>query len=110
MRDADLPISHKTPWSCSKMNKAARNTKFLKRISGIVIALAALFCAPGLLAQTVTGTITGNVTDASGAVVSGAKVVAHNTNTSVDSTVTTNAVGLYRIQFLPIGRYEVTVD
>src|SRR5271170_1110628 len=75
-----------------KMMKAARNTKFLKRISGVVIALATLVFTPGLLAQTVTGTITGNVTDASGAVVSGAKVVAHNTNTSVDSTVTTNAV------------------
>jgi hypothetical protein len=92
------------------MMKAAQKIKFLKRISGFVIAMAALFCTQTLLAQTVTGTITGVITDASGAVVSGASVVAHNTNTSVDSTVTTNSSGLYRIQFLPIGRYEVTVD
>ena len=92
------------------MIKAARNTKFLKRISGIVLALAVVFSAPGLLAQTVTGTITGVITDPSGAVVGGANVTAHNTDTGVDSKVTTNASGLYRIQFLPIGRYEVTVD
>ncbi|WP_353067450.1 TonB-dependent receptor [Tunturibacter psychrotolerans] len=92
------------------MNKATRSTKFLKRISGIVIALAALFFTSGLLAQTVTGTITGVITDPSGAVVGGASVVAHNTDTNVDSRVTTNASGLYRIQFLPIGRYEVTVE
>jgi hypothetical protein len=92
------------------MIKALQNRKFRNCISGIVIAMAALLCTPSLLAQTVTGTITGIVTDASGAVVSGAKVVARNTNTSVDSAVTTNAAGLYRIQFLPIGPYEVTVD
>jgi len=92
------------------MMKAAQKMKFLKRISGVVTAMVALFCTPGLLAQTVTGAVTGIVTDASGAVVSGASVTAHNTNTSVDSKVTTNGSGLYRIQFLPIGRYEVTVD
>ena len=92
------------------MIKALLSMKFRRCISGIVIAMAALLCTPSLLAQTVTGTITGIVTDASGAVVSGARVVARNTNTSVDSGVTTNAAGLYRIQFLPIGPYEVTVD
>jgi hypothetical protein len=90
--------------------KTARNMKLLKYLSGILIALAALFCAPAMHAQTVTGTITGTVTDPSGAVVAGASVLAHNTDTGVDSTVTTNSTGLYRIQFLPIGRYEVTVD
>ena len=64
------------------MIKAARNTKFLKRISGIVLALAVVFSAPGLLAQTVTGTITGVITDPSGAVVGGANVIAHNTDTA----------------------------
>ncbi|MBB5338314.1 TonB-dependent receptor [Tunturiibacter gelidoferens] len=92
------------------MIKAAQKMKFLKRISGIVIAIAALFCTQALLAQTVTGTITGIITDPSGAVVAGASVLAHNTDTGVDSSVTTNSAGLYRIQFLPIGRYEVTVD
>ncbi|HEY9126193.1 MAG TPA: carboxypeptidase-like regulatory domain-containing protein, partial [Acidobacteriaceae bacterium] len=61
-------------------------------------------------AQTVTGAVTGTVTDPSGAVVSGAKVTAHNLDTGVDTPTTTNATGFYRIEFLPIGRYEVTID
>jgi hypothetical protein len=61
-------------------------------------------------AQTVTGNITGTVTDPSGAVVAGAHVVAHNLSTGVDSPTTTNATGFYRIEFLPIGRYTVTIE
>ncbi|WP_433983015.1 carboxypeptidase-like regulatory domain-containing protein [Tunturiibacter empetritectus] len=92
------------------MMKAAQKMKFLNRISWVVIAMVALFCTQTLLAQTVTGTITGVVTDPSGALVGGASVVAHNTDTGVDSTATTNSAGLYRVQFLPIGSYEVTID
>jgi hypothetical protein len=61
-------------------------------------------------AQTVTGAVTGTVTDPSGAVVAGAHVVAHNLDTDVSTPTTTNATGFYRIEFLPIGRYEVTID
>src|SRR6516225_2900292 len=62
------------------------------------------------LAQTVTGSITGQVTDPSGALVSGATVIAENVATSVQSTATTNAAGLYTIRFLPIGTYKITVQ
>jgi hypothetical protein len=93
------------------MINTARTMKLLKRLSGIVIAMAALFfCATALHAQTVTGTITGIVTDSSGAIISGAAVTAHNLDTGVNSPTTTNSSGLYRIQFLPIGRYQVTVE
>ncbi len=60
--------------------------------------------------QTVTGSITGQVTDPSGAVVRGATVTAHNLDTGVDSTATTNASGFYRIDYLPIGHYDATVQ
>jgi hypothetical protein len=60
-------------------------------------------------AQTVTGSITGVVTDSSGAVISGASVLAHNVNTGVNTATTTNSSGVYTIQFLPIGHYEVNV-
>ncbi len=72
--------------------------------------LAVLLCvAPGC-AQTVTGTVTGIITDPSGSVIPGATVVAHNVDTGVDSTATADAAGLYRISFLPIGRYQITLD
>jgi hypothetical protein len=61
-------------------------------------------------AQTVTGTVTGTVTDRSGAVIPGANVVALNMDTGVGSAATSDSAGLYRIGFLPIGRYQVTVD
>ena len=67
-------------------------------------------CAAPALAQTVTGAVTGNVTDPSGAVIPGAKVVAHNMDTGVDSSANTDSAGLYRIAFLPIGRYQVIVE
>ena len=76
----------------------------------LAIALALLMWMPAALAQTVTGSITGTVTDSSDAVVPGALVVAHNLDTGVNSPTTTNATGFYRIEFLPIGRYQVTID
>ena len=76
----------------------------------LAVVFAALMCIPAALAQTVTGSIAGTVTDPSGAVVSGAQVVAHNLSTGVDTPTTTNATGFYRIEFLPIGRYQVTIS
>ena len=86
-----------------------------KRLSPGAVALSiALFFLLALTpvssrAQTVTGNITGAVTDTSGAVVAGATVMAHNVRTGVDSEVTTNSSGVYDIRFLPIGQYELTV-
>jgi len=69
-----------------------------------------LACISIALGQTVTGSVTGEVTDPSGAVVPGAQVVAHNLDTGVDTSSTTNSTGLFRIEFLPIGHYQVSVQ
>ena len=74
------------------------------------IALSLLVCIPMAMGQTVTGSVTGEVTDPSGAAIVGAGVVAHNLDTNVDTPTTTNASGLYRIDFLPIGRYQLSVQ
>ncbi len=92
------------------MMNPAQSTKLLKRLSCIAIALAALLWVPGLCAQTVTGAVTGSVTDPTGGVIRGAHVVAHNLDTGVDSAVTSDRAGLYRIEFLPIGRYQVVIE
>ena len=55
-----------------------------------VAASIALLSTSGVLAQTVTGSITGTVTDPSGAVVPGAEVVAVNTATGVRTPVKSN--------------------
>jgi carboxypeptidase family protein len=65
--------------------------------------------ATTLAAQTFRGTILGTVTDASGAVVAGAKVTVHNTSTGLDRTTQTSGDGSYSIPELPIGTYNVSV-
>ena len=60
------------------------------------------FFSSSALGQTVTGSITGIVTDPSDAVVVGARVTAENTATSVKTSTKTNASGVYTISFLPI--------
>ena len=81
-----------------------------------VVLFLASVCLLGVLggstavAQTVTGSITGQVIDPSGALVSGATVIAENVATAVKTTATTNGVGLYTIRFLPVGSYKLTVE
>src|SRR5260370_3092553 len=60
-------------------------------------------------AQVLYGTISGNVTDSSGAVINGASVVALNTDTGVSRTVTSNSEGIYLIQDLQPGTYIITI-
>jgi hypothetical protein len=76
----------------------------------LACALAVLACVTTARGQNVTGTITGEVTDQSGAILPGASVSAVNLDTNVSTHATTNSEGLFRIDFLPIGRYQVTVE
>jgi hypothetical protein len=75
----------------------------------IACGITALLGPSAALAQTVTGSVTGEVRDPSGAAVAGASVVAHNVDTGVDTPTATNSSGVYRIEFLPIGHYQVSV-
>src|SRR5262249_26756492 len=61
-------------------------------------------------AQTVTGDITGDVTDSSGAVMPNVEVTAVNTGTNLSRSATTSANGNFRITQLPIGDYKVTAS
>ena len=73
-------------------------------------AVAFLVSATLSGAQTVTATVTGAVTDPGGGVIPGAHIVARNLETGVDSSAVSNDDGIYRIAFLPIGRYQVAVE
>jgi len=65
-----------------------------------------------LLAQTTvgSGSIQGTVTDPSGAVVSGAKVLVTNQSTGQTQTLSSNASGSYTSQALDPGRYKIQVS
>jgi hypothetical protein len=81
--------------------------------SAVVLFTTCLFSSIANLnlanAQTVTGNITGTVTDPKDAVVPGAEVTARNVHTGVETRATTNGSGVYNIRFLPIGQYELAV-
>lgn len=74
-----------------------------------VVLMVAAAAASVALAQTITGTLRGTITDPSGAVVAGAKVIATNVATGVSTSSSSNQAGDYSIQFLPIGTYNITV-
>src|SRR6202453_4392356 len=76
----------------------------------MILAALALWSATALVAQTFRGTILGTVTDASGAIISGASVKIHNVNTGQDRATQTSADVSYTVSELQIGTYTVTVS
>ena len=73
-----------------------------------IVTCLVLLCATAALAS-ITGTISGIVTDPAGAVVSGATVKATNVETGVQTTLVTDAKGFYSFVALPIGTYTISV-
>ena len=65
-------------------------------------------CAPSTSAQE-TGSLSGLVTDPSGAAVSAASVTAQNLDTGLSRSAASDQTGRYRLFALPVGLYEVRV-
>ena len=77
----------------------------------ILIAFSILLGAGQVFAQsTVTGAITGSITDPQGGVIPNASVTITNAGTNVKTVVTTNASGGYRATNLQPGTYRVEVS
>lgn len=74
-----------------------------------LLALLVLVLPCRLWSQAV-GTIVGTVSDASGAIVSGAKVTATNLGTQVAQSSMTNGSGQFTISNLSVGTYSVTAE
>ncbi len=78
----------------------------------LLALMTAFLLSPSLLfAQTTlsTGSIVGTVTDPSGAVLGGAKVVITNTETNQTFTLTSNSSGAFSSGPLDPGKYKVQV-
>ncbi len=76
----------------------------------LAMGLLVLIFAPNVRAQQITGSIAGTVKDEQGAVVPGAAVKATNVDTGFSRLATTANDGAYRIEYLPVGTYDVEVD
>src|SRR5258708_16221226 len=73
---------------------------------GLVLLLAIPFAAH---AQQYSGTITGTVTDPSGAAVAGANMTPAHIGPTSSSAATTRALGSVHVSHLPIATYEVNL-
>src|SRR6202521_5357536 len=82
----------------------------IARIALILLAapLALLLASPGMLAQTTSGTLRGQVTDPSGSVIANAAVIV-TTATGNALTAITNRDGIYEFKSLFPGKYGVKV-
>src|SRR5438477_12919518 len=83
------------------------------RRTALTVVCALLACVIGaipMLAQQVTATITGQVTDPSGAAMAGAKVTATDTQRGTQHSADTNAEGRYTLSNLLVGTYDVKVE
>ena len=79
-------------------------------VSLLVVGLCAGWCGRAA-AQETTGSISGTVTDSSGAAVAGAKVTIKSLDKNVVvRTLTVEASGQYLAAYLPVGRYEVVAE
>src|SRR5215510_1698304 len=59
---------------------------------------------------TASATLEGTVTDKTQAVIKSATVTITNKSTGVTRTTSTNDIGLYRFELLPVGKYEIKVS
>src|SRR5437870_13297384 len=76
----------------------------------LVSVIVFAFGLPAYGQQSDRGTITGNITDPSGAVVPDVKVTARNVATSLEQSTISSQAGTYTIPFLPQGNYTVTAE
>src|SRR6266481_287199 len=80
-------------------------------LSATARASALLFLlAAASLAQTVTGTITGTVVDSSGAAAPGVSITATQVSTNLKNHAQTTEAGVYTLNFLPVGDYNITAE
>jgi hypothetical protein len=71
---------------------------------------AVLLLARVGVAQPTTGTILGKVADEQGAIIPGATVSATNPATGFNRVAVSDAEGIYRLNALPVGTYDVIVE
>jgi hypothetical protein len=84
--------------------------KFYFSTIPVTALLSLLLLAPAVWSQDATGKIAGNISDATGAVVPGAKIVVTNLDTKTTKQTVTNNQGFYQVLQLPIGHYEVSAE
>ena len=84
-----------------------KNNSFRNRAAVFFVVLLLLAFAAPVFAQTDTSSLSGTVTDASGALVPDAKVTVRNTATLAERSIATNSSGDFTMPNLPPGDYRL---
>src|SRR5947209_3673564 len=97
---------------CRIERKTPRGSRSAWRSSALWIrcSLAVLVAAASLSAQTTTGSITGLVTDAGGAIVPGSVITLTNLDTNQVRKQAANDTGAYTFAALPPGSYKLELE
>ncbi len=87
-----------------------RIVRAASRLLTILVCLSAvcLIDSPRASGQEITASVSGTITDSSGAVITGASVKIHNNGTGADRTVSADGSGVYHATLLPVGTYTLT--
>ncbi|MHB1936662.1 MAG: outer membrane beta-barrel protein [Acidobacteriaceae bacterium] len=93
----------------SSFSRAFYRETWLVLVPALIFSVVLLFSSTPLNAQVANG-INGTVTDATGAVVAGAKVTATNNSTAVVSHAVTSSAGTFVVVGLNPGHYSVAVE
>jgi len=83
-----------------------RNDRFNIR-TVLLVMVCLLVTATSILAQSDTSSISGTVTDTSGALVPNAQITVHNNATLADRTISSNENGAFTLTNLAPGDYSV---
>ncbi|HXG68482.1 MAG TPA: TonB-dependent receptor, partial [Blastocatellia bacterium] len=81
----------------------------MRKLLASLVMLLLLFGQVSALAQETTARLSGQVTDAQGAAVSGAEVVLTNLQTRQELRTTTGEDGYYAVTFIPPGVYDMSI-
>ncbi|HYK58154.1 MAG TPA: TonB-dependent receptor [Bryobacteraceae bacterium] len=81
-----------------------------KRTGRLIASAMLALMTTSVCAQETTGTITGQITDPSGAVVAGAMITAKDVDRGAMWKSQTNVEGTYTLPRLPLGKYELRVE
>jgi hypothetical protein len=88
-----------------------QSTRPRARLLAILLATTCAFLIGGAgLAQTITGTVQGFISDVEGGAIPGATVTATNQDTGIARAVISDANGFYSAKALQVGTYTVTAE
>ena len=73
-----------------------------------VLLAGVLLLTPNVTAQTGQGTLTGTITDSTGAIIPGVSVSIINQANGFAYSAVSNAEGIYRVPYLNAGMYQIS--